>query len=142
MSRNRMSEIEITQREHEEADLAKRVKIVGTQINIATSEEEDSMAVRPVLFQGNLTPNLPIDVRKVRCGRVYTKLSAQTTAVVGIEISPDDTGDFYVEIDSITVDGAAGACFVSKHLDLCARRLRIVVKSGTVSGSYKLIGQG
>lgn len=138
----RLDPNQISRIEHDESSEAKRVKIVGTQLQIALDESEDSIAVRPVLYQGVFDLDEAVDVRKVRDLRLFIKKLGGTSATVSIQASPDDSGDDFAQIDTVAVDGDEGSVVATQVIHPIARRLKCVILSGDVHVEIKLVGQG
>lgn len=136
-NRSRLDPTQITQREHDEAAKAKRVKITDTEINMELNHADGdsvtshpaklSVSVEGVTAQDDGTVIIPaMDCSSLRhiCGNV------EGSGTIDVEVSHSDTHDSWVTI----------ATNVNEvDVPVCARRVR--VRSNNVLGDVHIAGR-
>ena len=144
MSKSELSPNAITQTVFDEESSAYRVILQATGMAIEVDADDgDSIQVQPRAMSQELSINEAIDVEKCSSARIYVKSIGAGDASLKLQISPLDSGDFWVDALSISPGANANDCIVSSVIDkLIAKRAKVIKVSGTQDLQIMFVGRG
>ena len=143
--RSKLDPHQIMQCEHDEASMAKRVKITDTEMSMELNADDgDSVQSQPREFSNTVILNEEFDISGYKNMKVYCKSMADGVKPdLKLEISPLASGDAWMDMGTILVPSPANGDLVasSTQSDLIAKRARITC-SGSPSVEIYVLGRG
>lgn len=144
MARSKLDPNQIFQHAYDDDSESLKMSMVGTEMSVSLDESDgDSAAIRPMSFTASPSIGETISVEKMSKMRIYIKSIGSGDSTVSVQLSPLDSGDFWVTALMMTPAALANGCIMSEPLkDITAKRMRVVMASGSQDLELIVVGQG